>query len=275
MNATFPLIRSTDRHNFPNPDCRVAVDGAAAKSPVCISDTVPGTAERVDSVFRGDGGRKSAPQSSNSPEGRVALRRLRFCVAAGCWAAVSMLSCSLLSCSLWHNKLRNPRRNRHRSTARCSTGSSALRGTASRRWSAFRATPIFTTRALRPGGVWKSWDGGEQWYPIFDGEDAQSIGSIALAPSNPNIVWVGTGEAVHSQQRLARQRDLQIDRRRQNLEAHGAGKDRPHRPHPDRSREPRHCLRRGPWHLLWAAAGARRLSHDRWRRHLEARPVRR
>lgn len=45
------------------------------------------------------------------------------------------------------------------------------------------------------GGVWKSWDGGDQWYPIFDSQDAQSIGSIALAPSNPNIVWVGTGEA--------------------------------------------------------------------------------
>ncbi len=44
------------------------------------------------------------------------------------------------------------------------------------------------------GGVWKSFDGGVRWYPIFDHEDAQSIGSIALAPSNPNIVWVGTGE---------------------------------------------------------------------------------
>jgi photosystem II stability/assembly factor-like uncharacterized protein len=44
------------------------------------------------------------------------------------------------------------------------------------------------------GGVWKSWDGGERWYPIFDNEPAQSIGSIAIAPSAHNIVWVGTGE---------------------------------------------------------------------------------
>ncbi len=44
------------------------------------------------------------------------------------------------------------------------------------------------------GGVWKSFDGGDHWYPIFDSEPAQSIGSIAIAPSNHNIVWVGTGE---------------------------------------------------------------------------------
>ncbi|GBD32156.1 Ycf48-like protein [bacterium HR33] len=45
------------------------------------------------------------------------------------------------------------------------------------------------------GGVWKTTDGGVNWSPIFDDQPAQSIGSIAIAPSNPNIVWVGTGEA--------------------------------------------------------------------------------
>lgn len=44
------------------------------------------------------------------------------------------------------------------------------------------------------GGVWKSTDGGTRWRPIFDEQTAQSIGAIALAPSDPNIVWVGTGE---------------------------------------------------------------------------------
>ncbi|HSS43832.1 MAG TPA: sialidase, partial [Thermoanaerobaculia bacterium] len=44
------------------------------------------------------------------------------------------------------------------------------------------------------GGVWKSTDGGTHWRPIFDDQPAQSIGSIAIAPSDPNIVWVGTGE---------------------------------------------------------------------------------
>jgi photosystem II stability/assembly factor-like uncharacterized protein len=44
------------------------------------------------------------------------------------------------------------------------------------------------------GGVWKSTDGGIHWKPIFDDQPAQSVGSIAIAPSDPNVVWVGTGE---------------------------------------------------------------------------------
>jgi photosystem II stability/assembly factor-like uncharacterized protein len=44
------------------------------------------------------------------------------------------------------------------------------------------------------GGVWKSIDGGINWSPVFDDQTAQSIGSIAIAPSDPNVVWVGTGE---------------------------------------------------------------------------------
>ncbi|HQT90492.1 MAG TPA: sialidase [Candidatus Kryptobacter bacterium] len=44
------------------------------------------------------------------------------------------------------------------------------------------------------GGVWKSFDGGIHWTPIFDKEPAQSIGDITIAPSDHNIVWVGTGE---------------------------------------------------------------------------------
>jgi photosystem II stability/assembly factor-like uncharacterized protein len=45
------------------------------------------------------------------------------------------------------------------------------------------------------GGVWKTTDGGISWTPIFEHERTASIGAIALAPSNPNVVWVGTGEA--------------------------------------------------------------------------------
>jgi len=45
------------------------------------------------------------------------------------------------------------------------------------------------------GGVWKTEDGGNSWLPIFDDEISLSIGSIVLAPSNPNVIYVGTGEA--------------------------------------------------------------------------------
>ncbi|MGE3474042.1 MAG: WD40/YVTN/BNR-like repeat-containing protein, partial [Vicinamibacterales bacterium] len=44
------------------------------------------------------------------------------------------------------------------------------------------------------GGVWKTADGGTNWEPIFDDQPVQSIGSLAVAPSDPNIVWAGTGE---------------------------------------------------------------------------------
>jgi photosystem II stability/assembly factor-like uncharacterized protein len=47
------------------------------------------------------------------------------------------------------------------------------------------------------GGVWKSDDYGRTWNPIFDHESTQSIGAIAVAPSNPNIVYVASGEGLH------------------------------------------------------------------------------
>jgi photosystem II stability/assembly factor-like uncharacterized protein len=45
------------------------------------------------------------------------------------------------------------------------------------------------------GGVWKTSDGGHSWDAIFADQPTASIGVVALAPSNPNLVWVGTGES--------------------------------------------------------------------------------
>jgi photosystem II stability/assembly factor-like uncharacterized protein len=45
------------------------------------------------------------------------------------------------------------------------------------------------------GGVWKTTDGGATFAPIFDDQPVQAIGALAVAPSDPNIVWAGTGEA--------------------------------------------------------------------------------
>src|SRR6266550_3039099 len=45
------------------------------------------------------------------------------------------------------------------------------------------------------GGVWKTIDGGRMWEPVFDGQPVPSIGAIAVAPSAPDVVYVGSGES--------------------------------------------------------------------------------
>src|SRR6202171_4916252 len=45
------------------------------------------------------------------------------------------------------------------------------------------------------GGIWKTTDGGIRWQPVSDGMPVAAIGALAVAPSDPAIVWAGTGEA--------------------------------------------------------------------------------
>ena len=47
------------------------------------------------------------------------------------------------------------------------------------------------------GGVWKSIDYGHRWDPIFDHEPTGSVGSIAVSVSNPDVIYVGSGEGLH------------------------------------------------------------------------------
>ncbi len=50
--------------------------------------------------------------------------------------------------------------------------------------------------AVGSGGVWKTENAGVTWKPIFDDQPSYSIGSVTIDPSNPHIIWVGTGENV-------------------------------------------------------------------------------
>ena len=50
--------------------------------------------------------------------------------------------------------------------------------------------------AVGSGGVWKTENAGITWKPIFDDQPSYSMGCVRLDPSNPDVVWVGTGESV-------------------------------------------------------------------------------
>ena len=49
---------------------------------------------------------------------------------------------------------------------------------------------------VNDGGVWKTTDYGHTWTPIFDGQPTASIGTLAVAPSNPNVIYVGTPKSL-------------------------------------------------------------------------------
>lgn len=59
---------------------------------------------------------------------------------------------------------------------------------------ALTANPKVIIVGAASGGVWKSENGGSAWAPIFDNQPTQNIGALAIQQSNPEVIWVGTGE---------------------------------------------------------------------------------
>jgi photosystem II stability/assembly factor-like uncharacterized protein len=64
---------------------------------------------------------------------------------------------------------------------------------------AVEGNPSVIYLGLATGGLWKSTNMGTTWMPLFDEYPVSSIGDVALAPSNPDVVWVGTGESNNRQ----------------------------------------------------------------------------
>jgi len=54
--------------------------------------------------------------------------------------------------------------------------------------------PLVIYVGAASGGLWKTEDGGVNWRPIFDDQEASSISALAMAPSESNVLWAGTGE---------------------------------------------------------------------------------
>ena len=61
-----------------------------------------------------------------------------------------------------------------------------------------RQQPYTFYAATASGGLWKTVNNGQSFEPIFDNENVIALGSVAVAPSDPNIVWAGTGEPNNS-----------------------------------------------------------------------------
>jgi photosystem II stability/assembly factor-like uncharacterized protein len=55
--------------------------------------------------------------------------------------------------------------------------------------------PLIYFAGAASGGIWKTEDEGIRWRPVFDDQNVQSIGALAVAPSDHNVIWAGTGEA--------------------------------------------------------------------------------
>src|SRR5260370_3714907 len=62
--------------------------------------------------------------------------------------------------------------------------------------SGIASQPNVFYRAAVNGGVWKTTDAGQEWTPIFDGQPTGSVGAIAVAPSDPKIIYIGSGEGL-------------------------------------------------------------------------------
>ncbi|MGH9860149.1 MAG: WD40/YVTN/BNR-like repeat-containing protein, partial [Candidatus Acidiferrales bacterium] len=56
------------------------------------------------------------------------------------------------------------------------------------------SNPSIVYAGMASGGVWKTINGGTTWQPLFDEQAVSTIGDVTVAPSDPSIVWVGTGE---------------------------------------------------------------------------------
>ena len=182
-------------------------------------------------------------------------------------------------CRRLRGSFRSPRSRRRRSRPACSprcNGATSARFAPGgpRRRPAIRASRTPSTSAWCNGGVWKTTDAGRTWKPIFDDQPTGSIGWVAVAPSDPEHRLRRQRRRPAAAGPRGRRRHLQVDRRRQDLDA-----SRPARRAADS--QDRRSTRRIPNRLFVAALGhpvraepgARHLPLDRRRQDVRSRPV--
>ena len=130
--------------------------------------------------------------------------------------------------------------------------------------------PMMIYVGFATGGLWKSTDGGNHWKSQFDNMPNESIGAIAIAPSDPNVVYVGTGEANNRQSSSIGDGVWGTTDGGKTLEPSGPGRYAVHRPHRGGPDQSEHRLRGGHGPSVRPQCGARPLSNPR----MAARPGR-
>ena len=120
------------------------------------------------------------------------------------------------------------------------------------------------------GGVWKTTNDGATFEPLFQDQGLMSIGDVTVSQTNPDLVWVGTGESNNRQSTTLGRRRVQVDRRRQDVQEDGPRDLAAHQPHRHRSAQQRHRARRGDRQPVRPRRRSRHLQDDRRRQDLEA-----
>ena len=124
------------------------------------------------------------------------------------------------------------------------------------------------------GGIWKTEDAGLKWRPVFDDQDVHAIGALAVADSDPNIVWAGTGETfIRANVSIGIGVFKSTDAGR-DLGAHGPRRDGADRADHHPPHEPGHRLRGVARPRLLPPGRTRGLPHDGRGRNLGKSPLR-
>ena len=113
--------------------------------------------------------------------------------------------------------------------------------------------------ATRTGGLWKTTNNGITWTPISDSVEVAAVGAVAVAPSNPNIVWMGTGDQANARSSYSGKGVFKSTRRRQDLAVDGIARLPSHCAHRHSSNQSRDRLRRGDGPSVLPQRGARRV----------------
>ncbi len=124
-------------------------------------------------------------------------RRSRWPAAAAHPLALAVTLLAVRFCPLPSVHGGNPRGLDEGSSASCAGGPSGpFRGGRTKAATGVRGKPGLFYIGVVDGGVWKTTDYGRTWQPVFDDQPTGSIGAIAVAPSNPEVIYVGSGEGM-------------------------------------------------------------------------------